>query len=148
MWSNLDDNALHGATAPNGEMMKRPIVWLATTALVSGGMALAGVGAGTANATCPPGAVVNGMCYGPNHWCPGDSLYSSKGGPNRDVNWDMNVCHTWYWVAEGAGNVSPVVWDGDNPPPPPGPPVPGPGAPPLPPGMCWAMWVPAPCPNG
>jgi hypothetical protein len=130
--------------------MKRVIVGLATTVLVSGGLGLAGLGlgAGTAQAVCSPGAaVVNGMCYGPNHWCPGQSLYVSQGGPNRDVNWDMSVCHTWYWVADGDGNVSPQVWDGDNPPPPAAPPPPAPPAP-LPPGMCWSMWIPAPCPAG
>jgi hypothetical protein len=131
--------------------MTRRIAGLATTLLVSGGLGLAGLGpgAGTAQATCSPGAaVVNGMCYGPNHWCPGQSLYVSQGGPNRDVNWDMNICHTWYWVADGEGNVSPQVWDGDNPPPPPAPPAPAPPPPPLPPGMCWSMWIPAPCPAG
>ncbi|MGB9227299.1 hypothetical protein, partial [Mycobacterium sp.] len=95
--------------------MKRGIAGLAATLLVSGGLGLAGLGpgAGTAQATCSPGAaVVNGRCYGPNHWCPGQSLYVSQGGPNRDVDWDMNVCHTWYWVAVGEGNVSPQVWDG------------------------------------
>jgi hypothetical protein len=42
----------------------------------------------------------------------------------------MNVCHTWYFVAYGQGNVAnnygappgvPNVWDGDNPPAPPPP---------------------------
>jgi hypothetical protein len=142
----------HGAAVENNpRVMKRLFIGLATTVLVSGGLSLAalGLGAGTAQAVCSPGAaVVNGMCYGPNHWCPGQSLYVSQGGPNRDVNWDMSVCHTWYWVADGEGNVSPQVWDGDNPPPPPAPPPPAPPGPPLPPGMCWSMWIPAPCPAG
>jgi hypothetical protein len=118
------------------------------TVLVSGGLGLNVVGAGAAHAACSADTTVNGMCYGPNHWCPGDSLYISKGGPNRDVNWDMNVCHTWYWVNEGEGNVSDVVWDGDNPPPPPNAPAPLPPGLPPPPGMCWALFIPAPCPNG
>jgi hypothetical protein len=148
---------LHSETATRGREqrketpMKREIAGLATTLLVSGALGLAGLGpgTGTARATCSPGAaVVNGKCYGPNHWCPGQSLYVSQGGPNRDVNWDMNVCHTWYWVADGEGNVSPQVWDGDNPPPPAAPPAPAPPPPPLPPGMCWSMWIPAPCPAG
>jgi hypothetical protein len=77
--------------------------------------------------------------YGPNRWCPGDSLYMDQGGPYQDIEWDMNVCHTWYRVGEGAGNVpegpnnASDVWEGDNPPPP------APPAPrlPAPPGMCW-----------
>jgi hypothetical protein len=32
------------------------------------------------------------------------------------VVWDMNVCHTWFWVPVGGmGNVREFVWDGANP---------------------------------
>jgi hypothetical protein len=132
--------------------MKRVLVGLATTVLVSGGFGMAGLGlAGTAQAC--NGAW--GVCgYGPNRWCPGDSLYNDQGGPYQGVQWDMNVCHTWYRVAAGAGNVpegpnnASDVWEGDNPPPPAAPPPPAPPGLPAPPGMCWAMWIPAPCPNG
>ena len=57
--------------------MKRMVVGFATAALVAGGMSLTGLGAGTALADddCSPAAMVNGICYGPNQWCPGDSLF-------------------------------------------------------------------------
>ena len=132
--------------------MNRLFVGFATAALVSGGLVAAGPGAGTAQAIddCSPAAMVGAICYGPNHWCPGDSVYSDQGGPDNGVNWDMSVCHTWYRVAQGAGNVpvperpgsdenSSTVWEGPNPPPPALPP---------PPGMCWSMWIPGPCPGG
>ena len=99
--------------------MKRRIPRLATTVLVSGGLGLAalGLGAGIANAG------------GPYQWCPG------QGMPNDDpVVWDMSVCHTWYAVHYGQGNVPyadgrpSYIWDGDNPPgPPPQPWTPLPG---------------------
>jgi len=34
----------------------------------------------------------------------------------------MNVCHTYYYLWSGMGNVSNMIWDGDNPPPKPPPP--------------------------
>ena len=49
-------------------------------------------------------------------WCPGQPL------PMHGLGWDMNVCHTWYFVEHEAGNVPyqgelpSGVWDGDNPP--------------------------------
>ena len=80
-------------------------------ALLSGGLGLAalGLGAGTAHAD------------GPHHWCPGDP----KNMPyvvNGDLDWDWNVCHTWYATNYGQGNISiagrpTAIWDGDNPPP-------------------------------
>jgi hypothetical protein len=128
--------------------MRRTVIALAAAALVTGG-----VGLSTGTALACNGAW--GPCgYGPNRWCPGDSLYMDRGGPYQGVVWDMTVCHTWYRVGEGAGNVfegpnnQSDVWEGDDPPPPAEPPPPAPLGPQLPPGMCWAMWIPAPCPNG
>ena len=48
-------------------------------------VAAVGLAAGTAQANT----------RGPNRWCPGQHL------PETDVVWDMNVCHTWYWVDYG-----------------------------------------------
>ena len=31
------------------------------------------------------------------------------------LNWDWNVCHTYYFLWPGMGNVSNMIWDGDNP---------------------------------
>ena len=57
----------------------------------------------------------------------------------------MNVCHTYYYVPWGKGNVGYNSWDGPNPPAPR----------PLfrrsrchPPGKCGSMWIPGPCPGG
>jgi hypothetical protein len=97
--------------------------------LMAGGLGLACMeSAGSAQAGCQPGWAANVCGYGPNRWCPGDSLYLDRGGPHQSVEWDMGVCHTWYRVAEGAGNVGEGphnqsdVWEGPNPPPPAPPP--------------------------
>jgi len=98
--------------------LRRGIVGLATTLLVSGGLGLAalGLGAGTAKADVLP----------PHTWCPGDSMvyyrFDTSTGPGIPYQWDMNVCHTWYWVKSGTGNVPyegslpSNVWDGEDPP--------------------------------
>lgn len=89
------------------------------------GLTAAGVG------VSPGIAHANG---GPYTWCPGQSM-DDPTGPNRFGTlyvWDMNVCHTWYRVSYGYGNVikgfdaepqlppslsGSSVWEGDNPPP-------------------------------
>ncbi|ATA28774.1 hypothetical protein MLM_2464 [Mycobacterium lepraemurium] len=92
-------------------------------ALLSGGVVAAGLGlgAGAAHAT-----------EGPSTWCPGQSM-EWPSGPNSSRGhlnyvWGMNVCHTWYVVPDGWGNVPRIAlngqqtlqssnaWDGDNPP--------------------------------
>jgi hypothetical protein len=97
-------------------------------ALLSGGIAVAGLGLSLGIAQADNN-------YGPHHWCPGQSM-NWPTGPFNQVVWDMNVCHTWYIVELGAGNVPERtggpsnIWDGDNPPPPAsqrcGPPTPVP----------------------
>jgi hypothetical protein len=146
-------SACQAAGENNPRAMKRVIVGLATTALVSGGLGLVGLGpgAGTAQAIddCSPAAMVNGVCWGPNHWCPGDSLlYLTQNHITLPVTWDMHICHTYYHVAQDQANQGDGIYEGPNPPPPVAPPAPGPPAPPLPPGMCWSMWIPGPCPGG
>ncbi|MBB5163719.1 hypothetical protein [Mycobacterium sp. AZCC_0083] len=131
--------------------MNRVLIGFATAALVSGGLGLAGLGAGTAQAIddCAPATKVNGMCYGPNHWCPGDSLlYLTQNHVKFPVTWDMNVCHTYWHVAPEDANQGFGIYEGPNPPPPQAPLPPAPLSPPLPPGLCWSMWIPAPCPAG
>lgn len=95
--------------------MMRRIVRLATTALVAGGLGVAGLGlsAGTANAD-----------GGPHRWCPGEPLPSTGNHVTNPVIWDNNICHTYYYVYFGQGNVAQNIWDGDNPPAPPPPPPP------------------------
>lgn len=90
--------------------MMRRIVRLATAALVAGGLGVAGVGlaAGTANAD-----------GGPHRWCPGEPLPPTGNHVTNPVIWDNNICHTYYYVYFGQGNVAQNIWDGDNPPAPP-----------------------------
>jgi hypothetical protein len=110
------------AEGNNARFMRKLIVGLATTVLLWGGVAVAGLGltAGTAQAD---------DWYGPHRWCPGQSM-NHPAGPGTDAIWDMSVCHTWYAVGYAQGNVPLTsgtpsdIWDGDNPPPknpPPGP---------------------------
>jgi hypothetical protein len=88
-----------------------------TAALLSGGVAIAALATGTAQADTglapqahSPYATDN--FSQPHQWCPGQSL------PTDDVHWDNNVCHTWFWVPVGGmGNVGQFVWDGATPPP-------------------------------
>lgn len=60
----------------------------------------------------------------PKKWCPGEPL-PETGNHVTDPfrGWDMTVCHTYYYLWPGMGNVSNMIWDGDNPPPKPPPPV-------------------------
>jgi hypothetical protein len=94
---------------------------LATGALLGGGLCVATLGLGAG-----PAQAVNG----PFTWCPSQSM-ERPDGPNwfdKEYEWDMNRCHTWYRVSYGFGNViwhgdgvrtvnGSDVWDGDNPPP-------------------------------
>jgi hypothetical protein len=81
--------------------------------VVTAGLAAAAViamGAGAASAG------------GPYTWCPGMSMSGVDenthiGGPGTAVQWNMKICHTWYSVNAGMGNVTGDVWDGDDPPP-------------------------------
>lgn len=85
----------------------------AATALVFGALSAAagiGLGLGTAEAAPPSG---------PYTWCPGDDPRGGPGGPfvsPGPPNWDWSVCHTYYTVNWGQGNVSLTIWDGPNPP--------------------------------
>lgn len=106
--------------------------------LLSGGVAVAALGlaAGTAQADrgfmpsihgllpedgpVPPGA------SGPYKCCPGDGMGirgatghgCPPGSQGLGVNWDRSVCHTWWGVLWGHGNVDTSVWEGTDPPPP------------------------------
>lgn len=71
---------------------------LATAVAVSGGLALAGLGLGSAAAQTPEVG---------HDWCPGQAL------PFSNIQWDMNVCHTWYTVPFGQGNVRMVDLQGN-----------------------------------
>ncbi|MFC7674408.1 hypothetical protein ACFQWH_15070 [Mycolicibacterium sp. GCM10028919] len=83
--------------------------------LLSIGLAAGGAGVSIATAQADPSS---------RHvWCPGQPMHSPT-GPGVDKTWDMNVCHTWYFVKSGFGNVqltnggdSGNVFEGENPPP-------------------------------
>jgi hypothetical protein len=101
--------------------MKRVILGLAATVLVSGGLGLAALGPGAGTADALPN--------GPYTWCPGQprNTHMPPGGnpgpapPGPSVGWDWSVCHTFWVVSWGQGNVDGPdrsIWDGDNPPPP------------------------------
>jgi hypothetical protein len=94
-------------------------------ALLSGTVAAAGLAVAAGTAYAEPGLAPQYRgpfpAGGPYHWCPGDDPRGGPGGPfvtNRP-NWDWSICHTYYVVQAGKGNVAPGIWDGDNPPPPP-----------------------------
>jgi hypothetical protein len=123
--------------------MKQLTAAWAAAMLMSGDLALAGLGAGIAQADddCRPAAMVNHVCWGPNRWCPGDSLFHlTQNHVHNPVTWDMNVCHTYYHVAFDQGNQGQGIYEGPNPPPPQSLPPRGPYLPP-PPGMSAAGLV-------
>ena len=91
----------------------------AAVMLMSGNLVMAGLGAGTARADddCGPAAMVNHVCWGPNRWCPGDSLFHlTQNHVYNPVTWDMNVCHTYYHVAFDQGNQGQGIHEGPSPP--------------------------------
>jgi hypothetical protein len=124
-------------------MIRSVITGSAAAVLVLGwgGLGLAGLGlAGSAQAdVCsnqhpgraprcgpfegPPQCNADGVCS--NIWCP------DSGAMRNMPNWDMSICHTYYFAPD-TGQMVP----GEPPGPPPPPPLPG----------CWSLFLPAPCP--
>jgi hypothetical protein len=89
---------------------------------------------------CPPDSP-----EGPCRWCPGDPPVQTGNLKVNPVVWDNNVCHTYFYVSPGQGNVANNIFEGEAPPAPP-PPPPG-FTPPIPPGWCWGLFLPSPCPT-
>lgn len=93
-------------------------------ALLSGGVAIGGLGVitGTAQALPAPEPLnhwpgcTEEHPQGPCHWCPGQDLPPTGNHITNPVRWDNNVCHTYYYVNFGTGNVASNIWDGPNPP--------------------------------
>jgi hypothetical protein len=71
-------------------------------ALLSGGVGAAVFGLAAAPAHADP------FSPQPHNWCPGQAL------PFRGLRWDMGVCHTWYEVPSGQGNVPMVGVQGNQ----------------------------------
>jgi hypothetical protein len=63
---------------------------------------------------------------GPCHWCPGNPPVQTGNHVTNPVRWDESVCHTYWYVYFGQGNVAQNIFEGDAPPPPPPPADPGP----------------------
>lgn len=120
-------------------------------AVLSAGVALAGMGVAGGTAQAVPGGAWPGCPEdnpsGPCHWCPGDPPVETGNKTVYPVVWDESVCHTYWYVYSGQGNVAHNIFEGEAPPPPPPPP---PNlTPPLPPGWCWSLFIPTTsCPNG
>jgi hypothetical protein len=101
---------------------------IAAIVTASGSLTLAGIGLSTDAAQADP---YNGPIW---TWCPGQAL------PARGIQWDMAVCHHYFMVPLGTGNVPMVDYWGKptqsefsadvappdlTPAPPPPPPPPG-----------------------
>jgi hypothetical protein len=115
------------AAQNNLTVIGRVIVGFAASVLTFGcfGWAVLGLGEGFAQAQPIRPVPADDNDWGPpHHWCPGQLPVPDTGNNVTDpLNWDWHVCHTYYFVYQGMGNVSKVVWDGDNPPPKPPPPM-------------------------
>jgi hypothetical protein len=85
---------------------------------VAGGLLSVGVAAGMGvPAEASPGGWPGcDAPHGPCHWCPGDAPVRTGNMVNDPVVWDNGVCHTYWRVDMGQGNVAKEIWDGDNPP--------------------------------
>lgn len=95
-------------------------------AVLSGGIAAAGLGLGVGTAQASP------QSQGPFQWCPGQPVPGEPAAsvpgvkvtiPATHVVWNNSVCHTYWRTPAGRGNVpmsdGPVsnFWDGPDPPP-------------------------------
>ena len=80
----------------------------------------AGIGAGPAHA----------YTYGPFQWCPGDAMPNDPPRPDGQLNWDMSVCHTYYYDWDVFTHSAVNYWEGPNLFPTPIPPPPPPANPP------------------
>jgi hypothetical protein len=99
---------------------------VAIGALMSGAVAVAGLGLAAGTAQADP------QSHGPFQWCPGQPLPGSPATPVPGLNvtipathvvWDNSVCHTYWRTPAGRGNVPTSddpksnFWDGPDPPP-------------------------------
>lgn len=127
-------------------VVKRGIVGLTAGVLAFGGLGFGGVATAMPTEPVPlswPGCPEE-RPEGPCRWCPGDPPVQTGNLRVNPVRWDETVCHTYWYVYHGQGNVAQNIWEGEVPPPPP-PPAPG-WTPPVPPGWCHGLFLPYPCP--
>ena len=144
-----------GNIVTTAHTMRRAIVGFTTGLLVFGGLGLASVGLAGGTAAALPGGPLplnswpgcpENSPEGPCRWCPGDPPVQTGNLRVNPVVWDNNVCHTYWYVLEGQGNVANNIFEGEVPPAEP-PPAPG-WTPPIPPGWCPGLFLPHPCPPG
>src|SRR3569833_1057972 len=92
------------------------------TAVMTIGVAVAGIGwaAGTAQALPGGTAPEQGSAWpgcpnespeGPCRWCPGDPPVQTGNIRVNPVVWDNNVCHTYWYVYHGQGNVAANIFE-------------------------------------
>ncbi|WP_156746172.1 hypothetical protein [Mycobacterium sp. 1423905.2] len=105
------------------DLARRPITKWATTAVVAGGLGLAGAGLATATAHADPSPMVcQDPTSGPSptnsctyQWCPGSPEMRHM------PDWDRSVCHPWYFDKDSPPTDSRII-EGFPPPYPPSPP--------------------------
>lgn len=112
----------------------RPLRNVVGAALLSCGLAVAGMALALGSAHAQPGPLpathgfvpedgpVPPGASGPYTCCPEDQKtglhpQTGRGCPGTQVNWDASQCHTWYGVVWGHGNAAPGIWEGGPPPP-------------------------------
>ena len=89
--------------------------------IIAGGLLSAALGAGmvvtggTAEADAWPGCPEDHPA-GPCHWCPGNPPVQTGNHVTNPVRWDESVCHTYWYVYFGQGNVAQNIFEGATPP--------------------------------
>jgi hypothetical protein len=76
--------------------MKRLVIGLATSVLVSGGLGLAGLGPAAPFAQAAPCPALQACTT----WCPGQ-----PDPAGRPIPWDRGVCHDYYWDSYGVHDI-------------------------------------------
>jgi len=79
------------------------VAWFATAAVVSGAVAVAGFALSPGTSQADSNQAVG------YSWCP-----NQKVPPFPQIRWDMTVCHTYYVVPAGTGNVKMVDLRGNS----------------------------------
>jgi hypothetical protein len=99
--------------------------------MLAGGLLSAGLAAGLYVTADIAVADADNPCdsahpVAPCRWCPGDPPVMTGNHVTNPVRWNESVCHNYWMVWFGQGNVAQNVFEGDVPPPPPPPTDPGP----------------------